>query len=328
MAQTNIILPKIANSLYVGRDVPDIIEHFKAEIDQLSGDWLYADQISLKLQEALVLIKSIDNDQPFVKKMREKWSKDLRKIFINLPTPIEFDMRLRRKSLFATLQKINRIIASGKSIDSLRDLMGVEIIIYTKGPVDTAESISQCYIAANETLKYFSSSKFHGGSEKFLLCDAAELKDACNEGNSRKEKMELLSKVNPDIYIPEKTELKPELCGFVKDYIIRPKTKTAYQGLQFVIAAAGYHFEVQIKSQVMRDYLDDSKSPGNHNIFRMDQTEATKNRLKNDPSITQLDLSFDPKKVYHVSGFRPQYDRDLSGIIAPVVSSLSQSTHQ
>lgn len=322
-----IILPKISDALYAGRDVPDIIERFKEPIEELSGDWIYADQISLKLQEALVLIQNTDNDQPFVKKMREKWSKDLRERFINLENPIEFDMRLRRKSLMSMLMKMNRIMASGKSIDSLRDLMGVEIIIYTKGPVDTAESISQCYVAANETLKYFSSSKFHGGSEKFLLCDATELKDACPEDMSHKDKMELVSKVNPDIYIPKKSELNPQLRGFVKDYIIQPKTKTAYQGLQFVISAAGYHFEIQIKSQVMRDYLDDSKSPGNHNVFRMEQTETTQKRVKNNPVISQLDLSFDPDKVYHVSGFRPKYERDLSGIIAPVIWSLRKSTH-
>lgn len=321
-----IELPKISNILYVSKDAPDFLERLIAEMQNLSGELFYADQISLKLKEALSLIKDSDNENAFLKKMRDKWSKDLRKEFVE--QNIFYKSTLRRKDIFSILQKMNRNMADGKSINSIHDLMGIEFIILTPGEADTPRSIKQLYLATNILLDYFSDSKRSG--EKFMLCDASPLKNVYPleimlDKNERPKILEVLHKINPNAYFPKQSGLSPNYISFVKDYYRQPK-KTCYQGIQFVLKREnGDYFEIQVKTQPVFDFKSKKNSPINHYFYRAQQSKKSKTNKAT--SVPQFDLTFDPSKVKHIYGFRAEPDLDSSGILEPVRWSLRQNTH-
>lgn len=320
------MLPKISDILYSAKDVPDFLERLISKMQDLSGLLFYADQISIKLDEAWSLTKDPNNENAFLRKMRDKWSKDLRKELVE--ANIFYDSTLRRKDVFSILSKMNRTMSEGKSINSIHDLMGVEFVVLTPKEVDTPESIKQLYSTTNIILDYFSDSNKSG--EKFMLCDAAPLKDVYPlevmlDKNERPRILESLQKTNPTAYIPKHSGLLPKYLGFVKDYYRQPKIKSCYQGLQFVLKTEkGDYFEIQIKTQPAFDYKNKPGSPAYHSNYRLEQT-TKKKALKN--SVPQFDLSFNPHKVHHIYGFRADSSLDKSGFLAPIRWNLRKHTH-
>lgn len=323
--EQKITLPKIATALYQGKDAPEVLSILDMEMQKLPGEFLYADQISLKLREALLLLKDTDNENIFLKKIRDKWSKDLRQDFIK--SNILYDSTLRRKSVFSIFLKMNRIMTAGKSIDSLHDLMGMEFEIFTPNEYDTQESINQAYIATNILLDYFSNSKRSG--EKFMLCNASALKNVYHlEKMKRPEILNQFKAINPNCFIPEETGLLQKYVGFVKDYYRQPKINSAYQGLQFVIKTqAGIYLEIQVKTQPVCEFRNNPNSPAYHDNFRTMQNIQNQQKVSLTDSIPQFDMNFDPKKVTHIYGFRTNPELDKSGIMAPVSWALRKNTH-
>lgn len=307
----NNFLPKLADALYIGESDCEVLDILSTEIKELSGVF-YADQIYLKLQEALLL----RTDNAFKKKSL-KWSRDLQAEFET--AGISVDVFFRLKALISLLLKMNRIMADGKSINSLHDLMGLEFVILTPSEKDDPETIRQLYTVTNIILNYFSDSKRSG--EEFMLCDASELKDVYPldellDEAKRPEILVELEKLNPNCYIPLESGLLPKYRGFVKDYYRQPKF-TGYQGLQLVIKTKkGIYFEIQIKTQPAYDYKNDPASPAYHGNYRNEQTNQNDKKVEGNPDVPQFDLSFEPKKV-SILGFRSNPNVDRSGIIAP-----------
>lgn len=323
---TEVMLPKISNILYQAKDAPDFLERLIEQMQELAGDLFYADQICLKLSEALSITKDTDNEDAFLRKMRSKWSKDLWEDFVE--NDIFYDSTLRRKDIFSTLSKMNRNMSDGKSINSIHDLMGTEFTILTPLECDTAQSIKQLYLATNLILDYFSDSKRSG--EKFMICDASPLKDVYPletmlDKNERPKILETFKKINPNAYFPRQSGLFPNYVGFVKDYYRQPKIETCYQGIQFVLKREnGNYFEFQVKTQPVLDFKSKKDSPANHFFYRKQQNQKNKAKKVTTP---QFDLSFDPSKVKHIYGFRSEPGLDHSGILEPVRWSLRKNTH-
>ena len=310
-----IILPKIADILYVSKDAYDFLVRLNSQMQELSGDFFYADQISLKLDEAQLLIKDTDNENenPFLKKARGKWSKDLRKDLVT--KKICYKSIMRRKDTFAILSKMNRNMADGKSINSIHDLTGIEYTILTPQEFDTEESIHQMYETTNTILDYFSDSKRSG--EKFMLCDASPLKDVYPlEKMQCKKILTHFKSLNPNCYIPKESELLPKYVGFVKDYYRQPKIRSCYQGVQFVL-----------KTQPVVEFKNNPNSPAYHIHYRATQTKENQEKTADKPDVPQFDLAFDPKKVTQIYGFRSNPQLDNSGILKPVCWDLRKNTH-
>ncbi len=327
MTNKKIVLPKIADILYVSKDAYDFLVRLNSKIQKLSGDFFYADQISLKLDEAASLIKDTDNENenPFLKKARGKWSKDLRKEFVS--KKIFYTSNMRRKDVFSTLSKMNRNMADGKSINSIHDLTGIAFNILTPMEYDTKESIKQLYEATNIILDYFSDSKRSG--EKFMPCDASALKNVYSLENMQTEKvLSHFKSLNPNCFIPKESGLFPKYIGFVKDYYRQPKIASCYQGLQFVLKTEkGLYCEFQIKTQPVLDFKNDPDSPAYHVNYRATQNEKNKETTGIKPDVPQFDLTFEPEKVIHIYGFRSNPKLDKSGIIRPICWDLRKNTH-
>ncbi len=321
---SKIILPKIANVLYVSKDAPDFLERLIMETQDLAGDLFYADQICLKLTEALSVTKDSEKEDAFLRKMRGKWSKDIWKLLVE--AGIFYESTLRRKAIISILQKMNRCMRDGKSINSIHDLMGVEFIILTPGESDNSQTIKQLYLASNIILDYFSDSKKNG--EKLMLCDASPLKDVYPletmlDKDKRSKILEEFAQINPNCFIPKQSGLSPEYLGFVKDYYRQPKIESCYQGIQFVLKTEkGDYFEIQIKTQPAFDFKNMIDSPANHKIYRRHQSQK-----KRPKTTLEFDLTFDPKKICHINGFRTEPKRDRSGILSPICWDLRKNTH-
>ena len=175
--------------------------------------------------------------------------------------------------------------------------------------------------------------------DRFLLCESPELKRAVPADISAKEKRKLIEVKNEELFIPEISSLHDDYKNFVKDYIYRPKISSFYQGLQSSICyisedKSRSYFEIQVKTQNQRKYLDastlpdGSPNPGYHNHFRANQNEAVESIVGiSDNSPPQFDLNFDEEKCYHIPGFRSTAEDDRSGIVAPKKWSICNSTH-
>lgn len=332
---SKIKLPKLSECIYNAESQLETISLLREKMEDVSNEFLPKSSVMMKLDEELDVLRYNDvaqSHQLFVKNMREIWAPDLIELFIK--NNIRCSISMRRKSIISLLQKMNRQIASGKAVDSIHDLMGIEIVVYTTGISDSAESIAQAYQVMNLAMPYFLQAGHKQGL--FLACDAGELKNSVPADLSAKEKRNLIQVDNPHFFIPESSGLKPEFRNIVKDYYYQPKKKTFYQGLQADLAYVDKkgkrsYFEIQVKTQVVRDDLDEEylpngeKNPAFHDFFRMTQTENSEKLL--DGKIPQFDLSFEPEKCYHIPGFRKDYSKDRSGIVAPTIWSLCYSSH-
>ena len=320
------LIPIFLDSLYSESSVPEIIKDFIERLSLLAEEdkviALYYDSIVMKFEELLKLIEETDdNVNPFVEEM-EFHSQNLKTKFKSNGL-CHFDQKMRRKALISLLHKINRNIRLGKSIESINDLIGMEITLHTPLDYDTSESITELRKAVELTFEYFSDSTQHRGS-KFSLCDATDLKDAISSEHLPDE-IKQVQKINPKIFLPEKPIICEQFRNFGKDYVFRPKITTAYQGIQFVIKSdKGIYFEIQIKTQPMRDYLDVEDSPGNHKRHKNKQMEE---KNQSNDFLLQFDVNFDPDKMHHIYGFRKNPLFDKSGVIQSIKWDLRKSTH-
>lgn len=335
MAQ--IVLPSIADSLYNCGDPLQIIQNLRREISKISGSFLYRTPLDVKLEEFEGFIRyDSSHEQPFINKMKMTWAQDIRQLLIT--NNIEFDLLIRRKSVLSLLRKCNSVMAEKKAIDRIHDLIGVEIIIYTRGPRDKEIDIQNCYTAMNLFLNYLMTcdKNVHPG-DRFLLCESTGVKGTVDPFISPDVKRSLIQVTEDSLFIPENSYLVVDYKNFVKDYIFQPKIKSFYQGLQSSICYLSdngmrSYFEIQVKTQNMRTFLDTptlsdgTPNPGYHNNFRTMQNKNVGIILGK--SVTpQFDLCFDPEKCYHISGFRENPEHDMSGIIAPKKWSICNSTH-
>lgn len=319
----------LKDAVYKESSVPEILRTFLDELTKLSQKEnllaFYLDPISLKIEEYLKLIDETDQDvNPVISDMGEHAQRlkiKFRKNGIN-----HFDMKMRRKALTSLFTKVNKVLRAGKSVDSINDLLGLELTIHTKSEYDSAETLDLLYKMANLTLEYFSSSNEHIGT-RFFICDASSLKDTISPEHTPQE-LEELKKLNPHIFVPERSKINKRFVNLVKDYAFQPKHETAYQGVQFVVKSeSGFYVEIQIKTQPMRDFLDMDNSPGAHSKHKKKQSTILPSSNNNEIEILQFDLDFDSAKMQHIYGYRKSIKYDRSGIVQAVKWDLKKSTH-
>lgn len=314
----------LVDAAYKQSDVPAILRVFIENFSKLAETdkeiSFYLDPILMKIEEYLKLIEETDNNvNPFVSEMgihAQNLKSKFKENGFN-----HFDMKMRRKSLRSLFNKINKTMRDGKSIESINDLVGMEITLHTQRDYDSECTLKELYEITNLTLEYFSNSNEHKGS-KFSLCDAGELKDTISTDHLPEE-ISALKSLNPKIYIPSENLIEKRFRNFVKDYAFQPKITTGYQGIQFVLKTEnGIYFEIQLKTQPMRDYLDAENSPGNHKKHKDAQTQ-----IEDDIDCLQFNLDFDPEKMIHIDGYRQNASFDRSGIVQAVKWDLKKSTH-
>lgn len=318
----------LKDAMYTESSVPEILRKFIVDLKELSQTEhildFYIDSIEMLIEEYLKLIDETDKDEnPVVAEMRfhaQNLKRKFRENNLN-----HFDVIMRRKSLISLFSKMNRVFREGRSVDSINDLLGIEFVLHTRSLFDNSQTIENMYKMSNLTLEYFFNSNEHKGY-RYSPVDTSKIKNAISAEHTIDE-IETLKRIDPHIFIPDRSMINPHFINIVKDYFFQPKIDTAYRGIQYVMKSEkGFSVEAQLKTQPVRDFLDDPDSPGNHKKHKSKQAKKKISpNVKHD--IIQFDVDFEPEKMRHIYGFRenPQFDR--SGILQAIKWDLSRSTH-
>lgn len=129
---------------------------------------------------------------------------------------LRFRIASRRKSLISVEQKIQNNLKNRKSLDLIRDMLGIRIVLTNGTPDD-------CYMVAE---KFISSCLADG----YIVCE--EISKICDKNILKKK--------------------SPTLAQFdygITDYIAFPKEKTGYQSIHVVFRdTSGVCFEFQVRT--------------------------------------------------------------------------------
>lgn len=179
----------------------------------------------------------------YIRVLRNKsYEKALRKTFNQLfelfeEKGLSFKIEARRKSAVNSVEKILKLLKSGKSLDLWRDIIGIRFIIYGK---ETEKLHCELYSMMEEIIQFML-------EKSFTLCEAEETSKevSLNEGI--------------EILIPSdsvESLISPLYKSGIKDYIRYPK-KNGYQSLHCSFRARnGSFLEIQIRSEAMHVFAE------------------------------------------------------------------------
>ena len=140
-----------------------------------------------------------------------------------------FKIEGRRKGVINTVEKMLRLLKDGRSLDLLRDLMGIRIILFGD---ETDLLQNQCYLVMQEIIDFML-------ERHFTLCEA--------------DKIETNVKLNDsvNILIPKQSLISPFYQTGIKDYILNPKAN-GYQSIHAVFRARNTScIEIQVRTEQM-----------------------------------------------------------------------------
>lgn len=192
-------------ALYSQGSIPEVLQRYSELLQNEGGNENLLHANKLLEYKGIVSKKSHATLRQLFNAFYDVLNKDLPKL--------RFRIAGRRKSLISVEQKIRRNISLNKSLDLIRDMLGVRIILLNGTEDD-------CYTVLEKLISY---SLEHGFS-------------ICNEENSHNSDPESL----PDT-------LSPFYYG-ITNYIGCPK-ENGYQSLHAIFRnASGFCFEVQVRN--------------------------------------------------------------------------------
>ena len=203
----NVTTP-FEEALYTQDSIPGVLDAYSNMLRQEGSNQ------SLLHANKILEYRSIINSRNYT---------TLRKIFdkfysiLNRELPhLRFRIAGRRKSLISVEQKIRRNLELNNSLDLIRDMLGVRIILLNS-------DIKSCYTVL----------------EKLIQCCLEEGFTICEETSHSSEKGVLLLN----------SEILSQFHYGITDYIQVPKEETGYQSLHATFRnSSGFCFEVQVRT--------------------------------------------------------------------------------
>ncbi len=225
-------------SLYESDSIPTALQGY-AELLQQSGDnksLLHA----TKILEYKNIINSKSNST--LRKIFDNFYNILSKEFPNL----RFRISGRRKSYVSIEQKIQRNLKLNKSLDLIRDMLGVRIILLNGKPKD-------CYLVLERLISVCL-------ADGFTICEE-------NSHNTDKNSLNSKSRILSQFYYG------------ITDYIASPK-ENGYQSLHATFRnSTGFCFEVQVRTFDMHVNADCGSS--GHSTYKKAKYDSLEfNRCK------------------------------------------------
>ena len=169
---------------------------------------------------------------------------------------IPFSIKYRQKDFIRYNDKIRDYLIRGESLDKVRDLLGIRIVL-TSQPIDTIETVNQCYEILKDVINFF----------------VVEKSGILLEGTAKPDSRFDISK-HPKIIIPNGNYISDEFKKNVKNYILYPKGKGGYQSIHIVIRMKNdITLEVQIRTFAMDVSAEEGSS--SHLIYSEDRRKKS-----------------------------------------------------
>ena len=169
----------------------------------------------------------------------------------------------RIKSVLRFFNKGRRHLSEGSTVYDINDIFAGRITI-DSNTLSEAELINLCYEIANESIEFML-------EQGYLPLPSSGVKDSTGHFDSE---------TFPDIYVPQKSLLKPEYRHCCKDYIISPKDENGYQSLHIVfINAKGERIELQIRTFIMDDRAENFKAQSHEHYEELQDGQLPKINL-------------------------------------------------
>lgn len=235
---------KLPELLYQGKDIPDILRLYIAELRKSPDFQSQAHASAISNYQSLITDKKISSsvrkEFDFLYSCLDKENPQLR-----------FTMEGRRKSLISFENKILRLLRENRSLDSIKDIFAFRIVIF--GALNPEELVQQCYSIMNQIIKFYV-------SNGYTLCEENPVTDTLNPQSPH------YDEIIKEIVIPKETSIHPEYTYGIKDYIKNPKQK-GYQSLHCAFRTQmGYYFEVQVRTLQMDIFA--SEGEANHEDYK------------------------------------------------------------
>lgn len=231
------------NCLYSSKDIPEALEAFEEMLSETQDPQNIAH--AAKIRQYRLLMKN----RRFLSSLRKNFN-ELYKNITQLYPETRFVIEGRRKSILSYEMKILKNLSEGKSLDLIRDTMGLRIILFGE---PTQKQLDECYDILEMIITFFE-------NKGYILCESEPI-------NHHKS-------VPDGILLPEKSKISPLHALGVKDYLSHPKSN-GYQSLHSVFrTVSGDCFEVQIRT--MQQHVFSESSMANHVDYKKEKYGKSK----------------------------------------------------
>ena len=227
MSNVTINFPDINDSFIEALNLNTVCSNYIGILNRTED--FYFSQYANKLLEFIDSNKKISNlEKEFheIKCFLRNWSKS---------NSINLSITSRKKGFIRFNSKIRLFLSNGLDLNGIRDLLGFKLVLFTSKN-DTIETQKLAYKLMNDILIFFSIQR------KALLLNAESRTGAPLQQNSE---------IAKKIFVCDKSFLRLEFEGKVKNYVQYPKD-TGYQGLHaYIKTPSGLVFEIQVKTLAM-----------------------------------------------------------------------------
>ena len=205
---------------------------------------------------------------------------------------IPFSVKYRQKNFIRYNDKIRCLLVKGESLDRIRDLLGIRIILSSPSR-DNLEFVRQCYQILEHVIYFFVVKR---GGIPLNVIDKVLPDEAFHATE------------HPEIVIPKKDYWSQKAFSeSIKDYIMYPRGEGGYQSLHIVIKMKN---DVTVEFQIRTFAMDVSAEEGSASHSKYAKKRHEKTDIILDYSKIQLPgfvYLVDPKdsknnKIYDTSG--------------------------
>ena len=226
------------NCLYSSKDIPEALEAFEKMLTETQDPKNIAH--AAKIRQYRLLMKN----RRFLSSLRKNFNELYKKITALYPET-RFVIEGRRKSILSYEMKILKSLSEGESLDLIRDMMGLRIVLFGEA---TQEQLEDCYEILEMIITFFE-------NKGYILCESEPINHH--------------EKVPSGILIPKQSKISPLHAIGVKDYLLHPKSN-GYQSLHSVFRTVnGECFEVQVRT--MQQHVFAESSLANHRDYKKEK---------------------------------------------------------
>lgn len=247
-----MLLPEILEPHIYKCDSPiELADSLRKELIPYASDSLKQSQ-ARKMEEYINILSDVQ-----YKILVRTLASDLMELILRNFPDLQVDCEGRFKSITSFAEKIVYLQSQGRSVDTLKDIIGLRIITINA-------SLKRLYEIAEVVFKFFE-------LQKFMPCKLTTT-----------ESKKFVQEKYPDIEVPKRSYFSKQIVPFVKDYVFDPK-HNGYQSLHFVFfdPRTERYIEIQIRTQKMDAHAEFGEEPKEENYCETEEySDANHDKYK------------------------------------------------